>query len=150
MKTIYTILLMPLLFTAAFNAAAMGSSDHAEYSRAEQELFDSSITDLFNDKTDPETVKEHFNSLRADYRVAYTDRAGILDSIIDKAAESEMSREEAAFFFRLLRENRLTEYKQQQYQLKAGPMHLELITLLSEQISIGTTGKKPRRPCVRQ
>lgn len=142
MRTLKLILIvfLLLLIIIPVNVAAMGNSeDSATYKKKRQQLFLQVIEQVSEKEISSEEAKSRFDTLRNGYNISYTDESGIIDSIIDRSAEGTMTQNEALFYFRLLQEDKLVEYRQENYRQKSDSYQKELLSLLKHQLQTAVT-----------
>lgn len=126
---VFLILIMPGYLTA------MGASEDTKAYKSElQQVFDETIDEIYISGTGAVEVKTRFKTLRTRYDIAYTDEAGILDAIIDRAQEQTFTNEEAQFYFRLLQEGKLMKYRQDTYRQRSESYQRELLSLLQRSL----------------
>ncbi|MBI9107010.1 MAG: hypothetical protein JEZ04_09720 [Spirochaetales bacterium] len=124
-----------MIFILTGNLTAMGASEgsHA-YESALKQVFDELIDGIYNSETQAVSAKIKLHDLRDKYDISYTDEAGILDAIIDRAQEQSLTRDEAQFFFQLLQEGKLMEYRKEASRKRSELHHRELLSLLRQKL----------------
>ena len=111
----------------------MQENERAYKAELKQE-FSSIIDDIHSQKISAESAKNKISSLRNKYQISYTDEAGIIDSIIDRTAETDFSVEEAEFYFTHLQNGTLMAYRKEK--------HInDVISLLQSSLQNGNSDK---------
>jgi hypothetical protein len=91
----------------------MGAKDDSDAYKTElKQVFSELIEEIYTSEADTVSAKNRLAVLRNKYGIAYTDEAGILDSIIDRVGEESLTRSEAELYFELLNSGKLAEYRQ--------------------------------------
>ena len=129
MKTrkLFTIILI-LTVNISLPIAAMGAQENEKAYNAElKQEFDTIIDAVQSENLSANAAKKRLETLRKKYDISYTDKAGIIDSIIDHTAEKYFSAEEAEFYFSRLQSGTLMAYRKETHIRK-------LISLLEEKL----------------
>jgi len=119
----------------------MGAREDASAYKLElEQVFDEVIGDICISGTGSDSAKNKLKDLRTRHDISYTDEAGILEAIIDRAGEQSLTYDEAQFYFELLQDGKLMEYRQDAYRQKS-ELHLrELLSLLQQQLELAGSG----------
>jgi hypothetical protein len=97
-------------------------------------VFDEVINGIYESETAAVSAKNRLKVLRNKHSISYTDEAGILDAIIDRAQEQTLTHDEAKFYFGLLQEGKLMEYRKETYRQKSEQPLRELLVLLQQKL----------------
>jgi len=125
------VLAVFLILSFPADSSAMGNRENRNAYKIElQTLFDESIDGIFMNKTDAPAVKNKIEALRNVYDISYTDEAGILDAIIDRTAEKTFTKDESHFYFGLLNDGKLMEYRKENARKQSEQHQIEVLSLL--------------------
>ena len=138
LKQSFLPILFLLIIASAGSLSAAGTGEHSRAYRDDlQQTFDEIITDIYNSSMNSETAKDKLAGLRNRHNIYYTDEAGVLDAIIDRAGERSLSSEESRFYFKLLQDGTLMEFRRNALEKKQGEQFNEIINLIKMKFSAG-------------
>lgn len=111
-KPVLLIISLFILVSIQIHAAGI-TENEKEYNEALEQEFPLMIKELHAKHISAEEAKTELAGLRDKYEIPYTDKAGILDSIIDHTSEEKFSIEEAEFYFKHLKNGTLMAYRKE-------------------------------------
>lgn len=121
---------------AAGSIAANGRSENQQtYNDRLKKEFPAMLEAVSEGEAESGEIKEQLKALRSRYGISYTDESGIIDSILDKAGEGRLSYEESEFYFNLLTEGRLMEYRKATRRHQEELHQKEIVALLQQEVS---------------
>ena len=137
MKKLIFLILIIIIPVVAFS---MGQREDAVAYRNElNSVFDDTVAGIYTCEITLFQGKEALKKLRANYNIGYTDESGVIDSMLDRVYEGTMSPKETKYYFDLLKENRLSEYRTESYQKQFSLHQKELLNLMLSMIRQNTS-----------
>ncbi len=124
------VLIIPL------TAYAGGNAEKNENYRTElAKVFNETVAGIYSDEISLSAGHEELKTLRARYDVSYTDESGVLDSMLDRVYEGTMSPAETKYYFSLMQDKKLSEYRTLTYQKRFDLHQNELMGLMESIIA---------------
>ncbi len=129
------LLVLPVL------AYSMGNTEQEDVYRHElSSLFNDTVTKIENSEITLSEGKDKFKKLRARYNMGYTDEAGVIDSMLDRVYEGTLTLKETKYYFNLMQEHRLSDYRTESYQKQLKIHQQELLALIQSMTVADSSG----------
>ncbi len=124
------VLIIPLTVYAGGNA-----EKNENYRTELANVFNETVAGIYNDEISLSDGHEELKTLRSRYDISYTDEAGVMDSMLDRVYEGTMSPAETKYYFSLMQEKKLSEYRTLSYQKRFYLHQNELMGLMQSIIA---------------
>ena len=137
MKKLVFLILIIVLPVYAFS---MGNrEDDAGYRNELTYVFDNTVTGIYSSDITLLQGKEALKKLRDSYNIGYTDESGVIDYMLDRVYEGTMLPNETKYYFNLLQENKLSEYRIESYQKQFNFHQKEMLHLMQSMTGLNAS-----------
>ena len=128
---VFTILFLITILQNNLSAMGVREGENVYQTELQQE-FQIILNDIYNDNTSSVLAKKRLSELRTKHKISYTDEAGIMEAIIDRAEERSLTIDESRFYFKLLQEGSLMTYRQEANRQQSARHRSEIAALLQK------------------